>query len=157
MTIEERLKETLEKKGMHISFAESCTGGLAAARLVSVSGSSAVFDGSFVTYANSAKEQFVGVSHESIAAYGVVSEVVAREMAQGCARALACEAGVGISGIAGPEGGTPKKPVGTVCFGFYVNGSSFAETQHFDGDRTAVRNAAATYALTRVCELIEQA
>ncbi len=139
---------------MHITFAESCTGGLAAAALVGVSGSSAVFDGSFVTYANRAKEKLLGVHADSIEAYGVVSEEVAGEMAAGAARVMASEIGVGISGIAGPDGGTPKKPVGMVCFGFYVCGAITTETRYFDGDRLAVRTAAAEHALTRVRELI---
>ncbi len=151
----EKLCQILESRGWHISFAESCTGGLAAATLVAVSGASSVFDGSFVTYANRIKEEFLGVEPATITALGVVSEEVAGEMALGCARAMKSEVGVGISGIAGPGGGTPKKPVGTVCFGFAVNGAMVTETHLFGGDRNEIRRAAADYAISRVAELTE--
>ncbi len=154
MTTAEQLCERLSARGWHITFAESCTGGLAAATLVGVSGASSVFDGSFVTYANHVKEELLGVKPASIAACGVVSETVAGEMAEGAARAMGCEVAVGISGIAGPLGGTPNKPVGTVCFGFSVAGRVVTETMHFSGDRTAVREAAVAHALARTCEII---
>ncbi len=156
MNTAEKLCNALRTRGWHITFAESCTAGLAAATLVDVSGASEVFDGSFVTYANYVKEIYVGVRPASIAACGVVSELVAGEMAAGSAVRMGCEVGVGISGIAGPGGATPTKPVGTVCYGFSVAGVLFTETMHFTGDRTAVRTQAAEYALTRVCELVEQ-
>ncbi len=156
MTIAEQLCECLARRGWHITFAESCTGGLVAATLVDVSGASSVFEGSFVTYANDVKEKLLGVKHESICAHGVVSEKVAEEMAEGAAHAMGCEVAVGISGIAGPGGGTPTKPVGTVCFGFAVAGRLVTETMHFTGDRTAIREAAAAHALARAYELIQE-
>ena len=143
---EARLAELLSAREWHITFAESCTGGKAAARLVDVPNASAVFDVSFVTYANEAKVQFLGVSPASIAAHGVVSEAVAAEMAAGAAKAAGAQVGVGISGIAGPGGGTPEKPVGTVCFGFYMDGTCFTATQHFGAiGRNAVREASVEY------------
>lgn len=122
--IAERVVNALIKHGLHISFAESCTGGLAAARIVDVPNASYVLDASFVTYANQAKVKFVNVAEESIAEHGVVSECVALSMAKGAAAAANAEIGVGISGIAGPSGGSPEKPVGTVCFGFYFGGKA---------------------------------
>ncbi len=157
MKPQERLYENLKARGWHISFAESCTGGLAAASLVEVSGASSVFDGSLVTYANRIKERFLDVDPAVIAAVGVVSEEVVSEMAAGCARAMESEVGVGISGIAGPDGGTPTKPVGTVCFGFSVAGRVTAETKYFSGDRTEIRTQAAEYALSRAAELVLKA
>ena len=132
--IAERVVNALIKHGLHISFAESCTGGLAAARIVDVPNASYVLDASFVTYANQAKVKFVNVAEESIAEHGVVSECVALSMAKGAAAAANAEIGVGISGIAGPSGGSPEKPVGTAtdktffafsCPTIYLSSSAF--------------------------------
>ena len=154
LPVEELLVKTLLGKGLHISFAESCTAGLAAARLVNVSGASSVFDASFVTYANEAKIKFVGVSPETLEKYGAVSENTAREMAKGCAKAADAEVGVGISGIAGPLGGTPDKPVGTVCFGFHTPKGTVSTTAHFDGDREGVRAQAVDFAFGELLKLL---
>ena len=121
----------LIERNYHISFAESCTGGLACAALVSVADASKVLDVSFVTYANEAKMQYLGVNDITIAEYGVVSEAVARQMAVGVAKAAGSEVGVGITGVAGPGGGTKDKPVGMVCFGFYIEGNVETYTQQF--------------------------
>ena len=138
--------DILKEKGWHIAFAESCTGGLAVARLVGVPDASWVLDASVVTYANEAKISYLGVSPETIKAYGVVSEQVALEMATGVAKNNNAEVGVGISGIAGPGGGTDAKPVGTVCFGFYVNGEVYAYTEYFgDLGRNKVREASVDF------------
>lgn len=143
----------LEEKQLRISMAESCTGGMLAAAIVSVPDASKVFDASFVTYANAAKLKYTGVREESIEAYGVVSETVAEEMAIGCAKANEAHVGVGISGIAGPGGGSEAKPVGTVAFGFSVCGNSFSRLMHFpDNGRQGIRQAATLFALTTLCE-----
>ncbi|MCD7858696.1 MAG: CinA family protein [Firmicutes bacterium] len=145
----------LAQRGWRISFAESCTGGLAAARLVDVPNASGVFEGSFVTYSENTKVRLVGVDPAAIAEYGVVSERVAREMAAGCARAVGAEVGVGITGIAGPSGGTPETPVGTVCFAFAVNHTVTAETMHFGAlGREAVREAAVAHVFARLAALL---
>ncbi|MCR5208155.1 MAG: CinA family protein, partial [Eubacterium sp.] len=114
MTPETVLVNMLIEKGYHIVFAESCTAGLCSSALVNVPDASKVLDVSFTTYANDAKIMYLGVKPESIEKYGVVSETVAREMALGAAVAAKAEVGVGVTGIAGPSGGTEKKPVGTV-------------------------------------------
>ena len=121
----------LIEKDYHISFAESCTGGMACAALVSVADASKVLDVSFVTYANEAKIRYLGVDNATIVQYGVVSEEVARQMAQGVAKEAGSEVGVGITGVAGPGGGTKDKPVGMVCFGFYINGEVVTYTKQF--------------------------
>lgn len=140
------LVELLRGKGWRISFAESCTGGKAAARLVNVPSASGVFDASFVTYANEAKIRFLGVSSDTIKTHGVVSEEVAAQMAEGAAKAAGSQVGVGISGIAGPSGATPGKPVGMVCFGFFLDGESFSATKQFGMiGRNAVRNASVEF------------
>lgn len=130
----------LIEKNYHISFAESCTGGMACAALVSVADASKVLDVSFVTYANEAKLRYLGVNAETIEMFGVVSEEVARQMAAGVAREAGSEVGVGITGVAGPGGGTKDKPVGMVCFGFYINGDMKTYTKYFgDIGRNEVR------------------
>lgn len=156
MKYAEQLVALLLERKWHISFAESCTAGLAVGRLADVAGASGVLDVSFVTYANEAKEKYAGVKAETLATYGAVSEAVAREMAEGIARESGAEVGVGISGIAGPGGGTPEKPVGTVCFGFFVGGVLSSATCHFEGlDRTGVRNAAVQYAHRALVTLLQ--
>ncbi|MDD5901248.1 MAG: CinA family protein [Lachnospiraceae bacterium] len=145
-TIEERVVALLQEKGFHISFAESCTGGLCSARLVSVANASAVFDAGMVTYANEAKVKYLGVKPETIEQYGVVSEPVAGQMAEGVAKAQNARVGVGISGIAGPTGGSKEKPVGMVCFGFFVDGELMTVTKHFGNPgRNVVREAATEF------------
>ena len=146
----------LKEKGWHIAFAESCTGGLATAALVDIPSASAVLNASFVTYANEAKYKYVHVDPQMLAAHGAVSEEVALQMAEGVAKETDAEVGVGISGIAGPDGGTPEKPVGTVCFGFFVNGKSSACTCHFEGlTRTEVREAAVRFVFRSLTSLLK--
>ena len=146
----------LKSRGWHISFAESCTGGLAAGALVDVPSASAVLDASFVTYANDAKIKYTHVNPQTLLDHGAVSEEVAAEMARGVAAETGSEVGVGISGIAGPEGGTPEKPVGTVCFGFYVDGKLSACTCHFsDLSREEVRAAAVRFVFRTLTKLLK--
>ena len=161
--IAERVVNALIKHGLHISFAESCTGGLAAARIVDVPNASYVLDASFVTYANQAKVKFVNVAEESIAEHGVVSECVALSMAKGAAAAANAEIGVGISGIAGPSGGSPEKPVVTDCFGLYsvrkaecgIPKFEISKTMHFGAaGRQAVRNASVNFVFETLAELL---
>lgn len=136
----ESVVQKLIQKGYHISFAESCTGGMACAALVSVADASKVLDVSFVTYANAAKMQYLGVEAAVIEQYGVVSEQVARAMAAGVAKEAGSQVGVGVTGVAGPGGGTKEKPVGMVCFGFYIDGDIYTYTMQFgDIGRNEVR------------------
>ncbi|MBR2944908.1 MAG: CinA family protein [Clostridia bacterium] len=143
---EEQVVSYLKEKGFKISFAESCTGGLACARLVSVPDASAVLKESYVTYANESKIDLLGVSPVAISEYGVVSKEVARQMAKGAAEKSGAQISVGITGVAGPSGGTEAKPVGMVCFGVYLNGMLDSKTINFGNmGRNAVREAAAQY------------
>ncbi len=145
----------LKERGWHISFAESCTGGKAASRLVSVPDASHVLNVSYVTYANSAKVSLLGVSEHTIAAHGVVSEEVAAEMARGAAIAAGAEVGVATSGIAGPGGATETKPVGMVCFGFYVNGKTHTYTCQFGAlGRNNVRDASVDFVYDTLLSLL---
>lgn len=157
MNIEDRAVELLIKAGYHISFAESCTAGLAAGKLVNVPDASKVLDVSFITYANEAKIKYLGVEEETIKAHGVVSEEVAREMALGVSREAEAEVGVGITGIAGPSGGVPGKPVGTVCFGIAILGEVYTWREEFgDLGRNVVRDASVKFCYDRLVELLEK-
>lgn len=150
------LVNVLKEKKLSISAAESCTGGLFAAAIVSVPGASDVFNESYVTYSNEAKMKNIGVRGETLKEHGAVSEQTAKEMAAGCARASGAELAVSITGIAGPDGGSPKKPVGLVYTGCALCGRVFVEKNIFKGDREQVRNAAAKQALEFALEIVRR-
>lgn len=157
MTIEEQVVNKLIDRGFRISFAESCTGGLCCGTLVNVSNASKVLDMSFVTYANEAKVELINVNPETIENYGVVSEQVAGEMCKGVAEKAHSEVGVGITGVAGPTGGTAKKPVGMVCFGFYVLGNMTTRTMQFGNiGRNEVRAKSVDFVFNTLAELLEK-
>ena len=156
MPAEEKVVQLMKEKGWHISFAESCTGGRAAARLVDAASASSVFNGSFVTYADEVKENLLGVNPALIKKYGVVSEQVARDMAEGCAEKMGAEIGVGITGIAGPTGGSEKKPVGTVCFGFrFPDGTTTFRKQFGNNGRSSIREASVNFVFETLLSLLE--
>lgn len=150
----ERLAQVLQARGWMLATAESCTGGLIAAACTDLSGSSNWFERGFVTYSNEAKTELLGVDASAIAQHGAVSEVVARAMAFGAVRRSLAQVSVAVTGVAGPTGGTPDKPVGTVWFGFQVDGKLVSETRRFDGDRAAVRAQTVQHALRRLLELL---
>ncbi len=129
--------------------AESCTGGLLAAEITSVSGSSDWFDRGFVTYSNLSKQEMLSVNAQTLEKFGAVSEETAIEMAEGALQKSNATISLSVTGIAGPEGGTPEKPVGTVWFGWASRGlfDTFALMQHFHGDRTSIRQQATQFAL----------
>jgi nicotinamide-nucleotide amidase len=142
------LGETLATRDLTLASAESCTGGLLAAAITDVAGSSGWFDRGFVTYSNEAKIALLGVREETIAAHGAVSEATAREMASGALARGGADIAVAITGVAGPTGGTAAKPVGMVCFAWARRGGNVeTATRHFPGDRAAVRGAATIAAL----------
>ena len=153
---EEKLVLLLKAKNYTVSFAESCTGGLVASTLVSVPNASSVFCESVVTYSNEAKTKRLGVKKEIMDFLGVVSEDVAGAMAQGVCNLTGANVGVGITGVAGPAGGTAEKPVGTVCFGFCINGKTTTKTVNFeDVGRNTVRQNATTYVFKTLNYLLE--
>ena len=136
--------------GRMVALAESCTGGLVCAALTDIAGSSAVLDRGFVTYSNESKHELLGVSNDIIETFGAVSIACAWAMAQGALKRSGADVAVSISGIAGPDGGTAQKPVGTVVFARAIRGSAevLAEERWFDvPDRAAVRHQAALVAL----------
>ncbi len=147
MSKEVELVNKLTKNHYTISTAESCTGGLLSGTIVNVSGASEVLHCAFVTYANEAKEEFACVSHDTLAAFGAVSEETAGEMALGCAKRAQADMGLSTTGIAGPEGGTEEKPVGLVYIGCAFHGEVSVERHLFSGDRPAVRRQAVEAAL----------
>jgi nicotinamide-nucleotide amidase len=137
----------LERRKTRLAVAESCTGGLLGARITAVPGSSRTFVGGVVAYDNDVKLGLLGVSADSLATHGAVSEAVAREMAIGVAKALGAEAAASVTGVAGPDGGTAAKPVGTTWIGVLVGGQVRAFSYVFPGDREVVRRRAAQAAL----------
>ena len=157
MSTEEQVVNKLIEKNYHISFAESCTGGLCCGTLVNVSNASKVLDMSFVTYANEAKTELINVSEDTIERCGVVSEEVAGEMCFGVAKRAGSEVGVGVTGVAGPTGGTDKKPVGMVCFGFYINSEIKTYTKYFgDIGRNNVRESSVKFVFNTLNDLLEK-
>lgn len=137
-------------RGWHLGAAESCTGGELGGAITNVPGSSEVFNGSIVAYANTVKMGVLGVDPAIIETYGAVSEPCAAAMAEGARRALGVDIAVSITGIAGPGGGSPEKPVGTVCFGFAGPDGTRTETRWLRGDRALVRRYAVAFALNGV-------
>ena len=148
MQLSERVGLALKARGASVTTAESCTGGWVAKAITDIAGSSAWFERGFVTYSNEAKSQMIGVKAETLAAHGAVSEPVVVEMAIGALKAARADYAISISGIAGPDGGSDSKPVGTGWFGFAsVSGQGITRRECFDGDREAVRRQATVYAL----------
>lgn len=154
-----RLVEALSAAGKTLAGAESCTGGLIASEITSVSGASAVFCGAVVSYTNQVKNQVLGVCQNTLDEFTAVSEEVAAQMAEGAARLMKTDFAYSVTGYAGPGGGTPDKPVGTVCFGFCSgfgtqNQKTKTATVHFEGDRNQVRVQAAIYVLKTLAEIL---
>ncbi len=139
MNLVHELAKTLKARGLLCATAESCTGGLIGAALTSVSGSSEWYVGGVVSYANSVKTGLLGVAEADLEAQGAVSEPVVRSMALGACRATGADMACAVSGVAGPGGGTPDKPVGTVWIGWSLHGETRARKFHFSGDRDEVR------------------
>lgn len=148
LRLSEQVGQALKARGATVTTAESCTGGWIAKILTDVAGSSAWFERGFVTYSNEAKSQMIGVREVTLEQNGAVSEPVVVEMAIGALRAARADFAVSVSGIAGPDGGSAQKPVGTVWFGVAsASGQGVTQCECFSGDRESVRRQAAGYAL----------
>jgi nicotinamide-nucleotide amidase len=139
--------KALKKKGETLATAESCTGGWVAQAVTSVAGSSEWFERGYVTYSNAAKREALGVSRRTLERHGAVSEQAAREMARGALKRSKSTMAVSVTGIAGPGGGAPGKPVGTVCFAWAQGRKISIETKRFRGGRTSVRRQSVIHAL----------
>jgi nicotinamide-nucleotide amidase len=156
MTLEEEIGTLLIKQGLTLATAESCTGGLVAHRITNVPGSSAYFVGGIVAYANDAKQALLGVRAETLAAHGAVSEQTAREMARGARQALGADLAVAITGIAGPTGGTPDKPVGLTFVALSAPDVDRVERHLWAGSRLENKDASAEAALRLVVSWLEK-
>jgi nicotinamide-nucleotide amidase len=149
-----RLGRRLKDSRKLLATAESCTGGWVSQAVTSVAGSSAWFDRGFVTYSNAAKRELLGVKRSTLVRHGAVSEATAREMARGALRRSRAGVALAITGIAGPGGGSPGKPVGMVCFAFAGKRIIRSETRRFTGGRAAVRRKSVVHALKGVLALL---
>ena len=166
-TLTQQLAEVLQQHGWMMAAAESCTGGMIASNCTDLAGSSHWFERGFVTYSNDAKHDMLGVSSALITEHGAVSEAVAQAMALGAMRHSRAQVTVAVTGVAGPTGGTPDKPVGTVWFAWATPsdagptlGAETAwvktEVMHFSGDRAAVREATTQHAIKTLLDLLQQ-
>jgi PncC family amidohydrolase len=147
VSLEEQVGAMLTEKGLTLTTAESCTGGLIAHGITNVSGASNYFVMGFVTYSNEAKERFLGVPGGLLAEHGAVSRQVAESMALGARKAARTHVAIAVTGIAGPTGGTKEKPVGTVYVALAADEETFVRHHRFSGDRTAVKLQTAEEAL----------
>ena len=150
------LVEKLRGRGERVSFAESCTGGLVSARLAALAGVSDVYCGAIVAYANEVKTEILRVPESEIRNVGAVSLPVAVSMARGAKLVLHSEWAASITGIAGPTGGSPQKPVGTVCFALVGPRVEWSITKHFDGDRAAIQDQSAKFVVEAMIIAIDE-
>lgn len=154
LTLSQQLGELLKANNLTLALAESCTGGLAAEYITAIAGSSAWFDCGFVTYSNASKIKMLGVLTTSLDSYGAVSEAVANEMAAGALTHSQADISASITGIAGPDGGSEEKPVGTVCFAWAQKQdgkiTATTATTLFQGDRQAIRHQAVSYLMANL-------
>lgn len=149
------LGASLRTRGLMLATAESCTGGLLSAMLTEVPGSSAYFERGFVTYSNASKTEMLGVKAETLEKFGAISEETAREMALGAIKHSHAHIAVSITGIAGPDGGTPEKPVGTVCFGIAMKDAPATSiTKKLSGNRQQIRHLSVETALLELLKLL---
>jgi PncC family amidohydrolase len=155
MMLEERIGRILKEKSLKIAVAESCTGGLIANRMTNVQGASEYFEMGFVTYSNDAKELFLFVPEEMIAKAGAVSYEVAQLMAQGVRELTGVDVALSVTGIAGPGGGTPEKPVGTVYIGLSSKEGVFVRKFLLSGDRIEIKQQTSEEALRMVLDALE--
>jgi PncC family amidohydrolase len=156
ITLSNQVGDILNERNLTIATAESCTGGLLSHILTSVSGSSGYFTGGIVAYSNRIKEEFLGVSESTIIGYGAVSEQTAREMASGISERFTTNIGLSTTGIAGPTGGTPEKPVGLVWMGVHFNNETLAFQNHFKGDRDFVKISSVKEILTKLLDSLRK-
>ena len=157
-TLEElasQVGDRLVSRNESLATAESCTGGWVSMLVTAITGSSAWFDRGFVSYSNEAKQEMLAVDKQIIEIHGAVSEETARSMVQGAIENSNAQVGLSITGIGGPGGGTIDKPVGTVCFGWMVDGQCDTETCHFSGDRNQVREQSVRHVLTTLLDRLQ--
>ena len=153
--ITQELAKVLIKNNWHLSTAESCTGGMVAASITELAGSSEWFERGYVTYSNQSKSEDIDVSQNLIEQHGAVSDQVARAMALGAKQNSGSDLSLSITGIAGPTGGSPEKPIGTVCFAWALaNDQIVSETKYFEGNRQQIRQQACDFSLRKLLDLL---
>jgi PncC family amidohydrolase len=155
MKLETKIGKILQERSLTLGLAESCTGGLVASRITDVPGSSAYFMAGLVTYSNEAKTKFLSVPDKIITRHGAVSNIVAERMAKGVRAAAGVDIGLSITGIAGPDGGSPGKPVGTVFIALATKKQAFVKKCLFRGNRREVRRHSSEEALTMLLDYLE--
>lgn len=152
-----KLQDLLREQKLSITTAESCTGGLIASKITEISGSSDIFNGAVITYSNEVKSQELKVKKETLEKYGAVSVQVVDEMLEGVIKKFGANLAIAVSGIAGPNGGTKNKPVGTVVIGIRLqNSDKIIEVCHFTGDRIEVQKKAANYSLAKILKFLQK-
>ena len=152
-----QIGSALKSHGLMLATAESCTGGAVATAITDIAGSSVWFERGFITYSNEAKREMLGVAQDTVRRYGAVSEAVVREMVAGALYHSHAQVALAVSGIAGPAGGTPDKPVGTVWFAWGINGGQcVVRLHHLSGNRAEIRTQSVGMALQGVLELLSQ-
>ncbi|MBR7747305.1 CinA family protein [Undibacterium baiyunense] len=156
LKLAEKVGEALKEKKLLLSVAESCTGGGVSCALTEIAGSSEWFDCGFVPYSNSAKTEMLNIPASLIAQHGAVSEEIAAAMAEGALANSEAHVAISTTGIAGPGGAVPGKPVGTVCFGWRVGGVTHTERKVFSGDRHAIREQTVAHALSKLLRYVEE-
>lgn len=157
LELAEKVGAALKSKKLLLSVAESCTGGGICQALTEIAGSSEWFDCGFVPYSNSSKTEMLSISAALIAQHGAVSEEIAAAMAEGALATSEAHVSLSTTGIAGPGGAVPGKPVGTICFGWCVAGITHTERKVFSGDRNSVREQTIEHALNKLLRFIEEA
>ena len=153
--LELRFYDLMLAKDLHVSTAESCTGGMLSSRIINVPGASDIFNEAFVTYSNESKIKRLSVAKKTLDIYGAVSPECVKEMAENLHNLTNCDLAISISGIAGPTGGTDLKPVGTIWFGFWFNHQVESILKQFSGSRYAIRKQASDFALEHSIGLID--
>lgn len=152
-----QIGQALLERGLMLACAESCTGGWVSEVVTATGGSSQWFERGFVTYSNAAKQELLGVTADTLRRHGTVSEETVRAMAAGALRRSHAQVALAVSGVAGPTGGSPDKPVGTVCFAWALQGGvPLADTRHFAGDRQSVRRQSVLHALQGLLSLLDE-
>ncbi len=154
--LEQRVVHGFIASGRTLGAAESCSGGRISSLITAVPGASRIFQGSVVAYSNQLKTNLLGVSQNTLDQYGAVSPETAGEMAEGVRKNIVADIGISVTGIAGPDGGTPDKPVGTVCFGLAWESGTQTETRTFHGDRNVIQDRSAKYALFLLHRLLSE-
>lgn len=153
----ETLGALLRRKNMKLVTAESCTGGLLGTTITHKAGASDIFERGFITYSNESKMELLGVSPQTLETHGAVSSQTAEEMATGALERSHADLAVSVTGIAGPDGGTPQKPVGLVFFGYVLKGGSVGSLEYlFEGDRNTIQTEATIVALRHLIIVLER-